>query len=61
MTGGRRSGYGGRLKVSKKGFTLDNIELMDFLGEMGADYAGKPCTWSISTTSSPETEQPPTI
>lgn len=29
------------LKVSKKGFTLDNLELMDFLGEMGADYAGK--------------------
>jgi patatin-like phospholipase/acyl hydrolase len=28
------------LRVSKKGFTLDNIELMDFLGEMGADYAG---------------------
>ncbi len=27
--------------VSKKGFTLDNIELMDFLGEMGAGYAGK--------------------
>jgi patatin-like phospholipase/acyl hydrolase len=27
------------LKVSKKGFTLDNIELMDFLGELGADYA----------------------
>lgn len=27
--------------VSKKGFTLDNIELMDFLGEMGADYAEK--------------------
>lgn len=27
------------LKVSKKGFTLDNIELMDFLGEMGAAYA----------------------
>jgi patatin-like phospholipase/acyl hydrolase len=27
------------LKVSSKGFTLDNIELMDFLGEMGAAYA----------------------
>jgi hypothetical protein len=27
--------------VSKKGFTLDNIELMDFLGEMGSDYATK--------------------
>ncbi len=27
--------------VSKKGFTLDNIELMDFLGEMGSDYAEK--------------------
>jgi hypothetical protein len=27
------------LKVSKKGFTLDNIELMDFLGEMGRAYA----------------------
>lgn len=27
------------LKVSKKGFTLDNVELMDFLGEMGATYA----------------------
>ena len=27
------------LKVSKKGFTLDNIELMDFLGEMGRRYA----------------------
>jgi hypothetical protein len=27
------------LEVSKKGFTLDNIELMDFLGEMGATYA----------------------
>lgn len=27
--------------VSKKGFTLDNIELMDFLGEMGCDYATK--------------------
>jgi hypothetical protein len=26
-------------KVSKKGFTLDNIELMDFLQEMGAAYA----------------------
>lgn len=29
----------GALKVSKKGFTLDNIELMDFLGEMGQAYA----------------------
>ena len=29
----------GALKVSKKGFTLDNIELMDFLGEMGQEYA----------------------
>lgn len=28
-------------KVSKKGFTLDNLELMDFLGEMGAEYAEK--------------------
>ena len=27
------------LQVSRKGFTLDNIELMDFLGEMGASYA----------------------
>ena len=27
------------LEVSRKGFTLDNIELMDFLGEMGATYA----------------------
>ena len=27
------------LKVSKKGFTLDNLELMDFLGEMGRAYA----------------------
>ncbi len=27
------------LRVSSKGFTLDNIELMDFLGEMGATYA----------------------
>ncbi len=27
--------------VSKKGFTLDNIELMDFLREMGSDYAEK--------------------
>ena len=27
------------LKVSRKGFTLDNIELMDFLGEMGAAHA----------------------
>lgn len=27
--------------VSKKGFTLDNIELMDFLCEMGANYAAK--------------------
>ena len=27
--------------VSKKGFTLDNIELMDFLGEMGAAYAAE--------------------
>ena len=25
--------------MSKKGFTLDNIELMDFLGEMGQAYA----------------------
>lgn len=29
----------GAFKVSKKGFTLDNIELMDFLQEMGAAYA----------------------
>jgi hypothetical protein len=29
------------LKVSKKGLTLDNIELMDFLGEMGASHAGQ--------------------
>ncbi len=27
------------MKVSRRGFTLDNIELMDFLGEMGAAYA----------------------
>lgn len=27
------------LNVSKRGFTLDNIELMDFLRELGADYA----------------------
>lgn len=27
------------LKVSRKGFTLDNLELMDFLGEMGRAYA----------------------
>lgn len=27
------------MKVSRRGFTLDNIELMDFLGEMGAEYA----------------------
>jgi patatin-like phospholipase/acyl hydrolase len=29
------------LQVSRKGFTLDNIELMDFLGEMGASYAAE--------------------
>lgn len=25
-------------KVSRRGFTLDNLELMDFLGEMGEEY-----------------------
>jgi len=29
------------LKVSKHGFTLDNVELMDFLREMGAAHAEK--------------------
>lgn len=29
------------LRVSSKGFTLDNIELMDFLREMGAEHAEK--------------------
>jgi len=29
------------LKVSSKGFTLDNLELMDFLREMGAEYAAR--------------------
>lgn len=29
------------MKVSRRGFTLDNIELMDFLGDMGAAYARK--------------------
>ncbi|MFM2199854.1 MAG: hypothetical protein RLZZ505_3286 [Verrucomicrobiota bacterium] len=28
-------------KVTKKGFTLDNLELMDFLCEVGADHAVK--------------------
>jgi hypothetical protein len=31
----------GAFKVSKKGLTLDNIELMDFLQEMGEAYAAR--------------------
>ena len=33
------------LRVSSKGFSLDNIELMDFLGEMGAAYAEENVRW----------------